>query len=189
VGLYARAVLPHLADPAQAYPALAALELPNVALGLFTLGMLATVMSTVDSYAFVAAVTLGRDLWWRLRGGDEDTVVPRATRIGLVLVAALSIAVALTWRDVISLWHDFGSVATPAMLVPTLTALFPRWRMRPAFAFASLVASAAVGAACLLVGKAHGGAYPLGLEPIYPALLTSLLVFALDRIRPRREPA
>jgi len=187
VGLYARAVLPHLADPAQAYPALAALELPKIALGLFTLGMLATVMSTVDSYAFVAAVTLGRDLWWRLRGGDEDTVVPRATRIGLVLVAVLSIAVALTWRDVIALWHDFGSVATPAMLVPTLTALFPRWRMRPAFALASLVGSAGVGSACLLVGKTHGGAYPLGLEPIYPALLTSILVFGLDRLQ--RKPA
>jgi SSS family solute:Na+ symporter len=188
VGLYARAVLPHLADPAQAYPALAALELPKVALGLFTLGMLETVMSTVDSYAFVAAVTLGRDLWWRLRGGDEDVVVPRATRIGLVLVAALSIAVALTWKDAIALWHDFGSVATPAMLVPTLTALFPRWRMRPAFAFASLVGSALVGAACLLVGKTHGGHYPLGLEPIYPALLTSLIVFLLDRVR-RHDPA
>ena len=112
VGLYARAVLPHLADPAQAYPALAALELPSIALGLFTLGMLATVMSTVDSYAFVSAVTLGRDLWWRLKGGDEETVVPRATRFGLFLVAALSIAVALIWQDVISLWHDFGSIAT-----------------------------------------------------------------------------
>jgi SSS family solute:Na+ symporter len=81
--------------------------------------MLATVMSTVDSYAFVAAVTLGRDLWWRLRGRTRTRSFPRATRFGLVLVAALSIAVALTWRDVISLWHDFGSVATPAMLVPT----------------------------------------------------------------------
>jgi SSS family solute:Na+ symporter len=139
--------------------------------------MLATVMSTVDSYAFVAAVTLGRDLWWRLSGGDEDTVVPRATRSGSCSWRHLSIAVALTWRDVIALWHDFGSVATPAMLVPTLTALFPRWRMRPAFALASLVASALVGSACLLVGRTHGGAYPLGLEPIYPALLTSLLVF------------
>jgi SSS family solute:Na+ symporter len=183
VGLYARALLPNLADPAQAYPALAALELPAIALGLFTLGMLATVMSTVDSYAFVAAVTLGRDLWWRLKGGDEDTVVPRATRVGLVLVAALSIGVALLWRDVIALWHDFGSVATPALLVPTLTALFPRWRMKPAFALASLLGSAGASVAWLAWGKLHAGAYPLGVEPIYVGLLTSLLVFALDRVR------
>lgn len=181
VGLYARAVLPALADPVQAYPALAALELPSIALGLFTLGMLATVMSTVDSYAFVSAVTLGRDLWWRLRGGDEDTVVPRATRVGLVFVAVLSITVALTWRDVITLWHDFGSVTTPALLVPTLTALFPRWRMRPALALTALLGSALVGTAWLVLGKLHGGIYPLGIEPIYPGLLTSGLVWALDR--------
>jgi SSS family solute:Na+ symporter len=186
VGLYARAVLPALADPAQAYPALAALELPSIALGLFTLGMLATVMSTVDSYAFVSAVTLGRDLWWRLKGGDEDVVVPRATRVGLVIVAALSITVALTWRDVIELWHDFGSVATPALLVPTLTALFPRWRMRPALALTSLLGSASVGTAWLIAGKLHGGLYPLGIEPIYPGLLTSALVWTLDRaLRPQ----
>jgi len=73
------------------------------------------------------------------------------------------------------------------MLVPTLTALFPRWRMRPAFALASLVASALVGSACLLIGKTHAGAYPLGLEPIYPALLTSLFVLALDRMRRKSE--
>ncbi len=181
VGLYARALLPNLADPAQAYPALAALELPSIALGLFTLGMLATVMSTVDSYAFVSAVTLGRDLWWRWKGGDEDTVVPRATRVGLVIVALVSITVALIWRDVIELWHDFGSVATPALLIPTLTALFPRWRMRPWFAFATLVGAALVGAGWLVAGKLAGGAYPLGIEPIYPGLLASLVVFGLDR--------
>ena len=53
--------------------------------------------------------------------------------------------------------------------------------MRPAFAFASLVGSALVGSACLLIGKTHGGHYPLGLEPIYPALVTSILVFIADR--------
>jgi len=184
VGLYARAVMPHLADPGQAYPALAALELPSVALGLFTLGMLATVMSTVDSYAFVSAVTLGRDLWWRLRGGDEETVVPRATRIGLFAVAALSITVALIWQDVIALWHDFGSVVTPAMLAPTLTALFPRWRMRAPYAFAAMLLSALAGGAWLVAGKLNGGAYPLGVEPIYVGLLVSACVVLADRLAP-----
>jgi solute:Na+ symporter, SSS family len=179
VGLYARAALPALADPVAAYPALAANVLPSIALGLFMLGMLATVMSTVDSYAFVAAVTLGRDLWWRLFGGDEDTVVPRATRIGLFVTAALSIGVALTYRSVIDVWKDFGSVVTPALLVPTLTALFPRFRMRPWFAFASLVGAAATGASWLAASKA-GGAPFLGVEAIYPALGVGLVCLLAD---------
>ena len=185
VGLYARAVLPSLPDPALAYPALAAAELPSIALGLFTLGMLATVMSTVDSYAFVAAIALGRDLWWRLRGGDEEVIVPRATRAGLLVVAALSIAIALLWRDVIDLWHDFGSVVTPALLAPTLTALFPRWRMRPPLAFAAMAASAVTAAAWLAAGKLHAGAYPLGIEPIYVGLAISAVTLGVDRWKAR----
>jgi SSS family solute:Na+ symporter len=181
VGLYARAVLPALADPARAYPDLAQLVLPSFALGFFMLGMLATVMSTVDSYAFVAAVTLGRDLWWRLRGGDEEVVVPRATRVGLFVTAALAIAVGLRWKSVIDVWHDFGSVVTPALLAPALTSLFPRVRMRPGAALLALLGSALVSAACLLIGKTHGGAYPLGIEPIYMGLATSAIVFAFGR--------
>jgi SSS family solute:Na+ symporter len=189
VGLYARAALPALADPVAAYPALATQVLPSIALGLFMLGMLATVMSTVDSYAFVAAVTLGRDLWWRLVGGDEDTVVPRATRIGLFVTAALSIGVALTYRSVIDVWKDFGSVVTPALLVPTLTALFPRFRMRPWFAFASLVGAAATGASWLAASKLGGGPF-LGVEAIYPALGVGIACFAADRAsRGRARPA
>ncbi len=180
VGMYARAALPALADPVQAYPALADAVLPSIALGLFMLGMLATVMSTVDSYAFVAAVTLGRDLWWRLVGGDEETVVPRATRIGLFVTAALTIGVALTYKSVIDVWKDFGSVITPALLVPTLTALFPRWRMRPRFALAALVGAATAGGTWLAISKVTGGPW-LGVEAIYVGLGTGLVCFVADR--------
>jgi len=61
-GLYARALLPDLANPVQAFPALAAHVLPPFLQGIFTVAMLATIMSTVDSYAFICAVTLGRDV-------------------------------------------------------------------------------------------------------------------------------
>lgn len=185
VGLYARAALPALADPVQAYPALAQVELPSVALGLFTLGMLATVMSTVDSYAFVAAIALGRDLWWRVRGGDEERTVPRATRVGLFVTAAASIVVALRWKSVIDVWHDFGSVITPALLVPVLTSFDPRHRMRTPLALTALWGTAAVGALWLGADRwlplPAGTRYPFGIEPIFPALAFAALVYALDR--------
>ncbi len=187
VGLYARAVLPDLADPVQAYPALATQVLPPVALGLFTLGLLATVMSTVDSYAFVGAVTLGRDLWWRLMGGNEERVVPRATRVGLFVTAVLSILVAVRWRSVIAVWHDFGSIVVPALLLPTLSSFLPRWRMRPGFAAVALIGAAAVASAWLVAGRL--ARYPFGIEPIYPGLLFSLFVFTLDRLLRLRQPS
>jgi len=70
-GLYARAVLPALADPVAAYPALAERTLAPLLQGLFMVGLLATIVSTVDDYAFLSAVTIGRDIIqrWRVRGG------------------------------------------------------------------------------------------------------------------------
>jgi hypothetical protein len=73
-GLYARALLPALPDPVYAFPRLAEITLPPWPLGFFYLGMIATVMSTIDSYAFIAATTVGRDLVWRVRGGDPGRI-------------------------------------------------------------------------------------------------------------------
>src|SRR6185369_10819216 len=67
-GLYARAALPNLADPVMAYPMLAEAVLPSIAKGLFYVGMLATIMSTLNTLAFVSAQTLGRDIYLRLKG-------------------------------------------------------------------------------------------------------------------------
>ncbi len=66
-GLYARAALPNLNEPMKAYPMLAETVLPPIAKGLFYVGMLATIMSTLNTLAFVSAQTLGRDIWLRLQ--------------------------------------------------------------------------------------------------------------------------
>jgi SSS family solute:Na+ symporter len=49
-GMYARAILPDLADPVASYPALAKAVLPAGLLGVFAVALLSTIMSTVDSY-------------------------------------------------------------------------------------------------------------------------------------------
>ena len=94
-GLYARALLPGLSDPVASYPVLGSAVLPAGARGLFFLGLLATIMSTVDTYAFLSAQTAGRDLLWRIRGKGAEELVNRYTRIGIVVTAAISIAGAL----------------------------------------------------------------------------------------------
>ncbi len=69
-GLYARAAIPHLDQPIMAYPMLAEIVLPPFAKGLFFVGLMATIMASLDTLAFVSAQTLGRDLYGRLRGLD-----------------------------------------------------------------------------------------------------------------------
>jgi solute:Na+ symporter, SSS family len=170
-GLYARAALPDLDQPLAAFPRLAAEVLPPLWRGLFMTGLLATIMSTVDSYAFVAAITGGRDVWTRLRGGDE-TASLRASRLALPVVGLLSVALALWSGSVVKLWHHLGSVGTPVLLLPVLTAHATR-RPEGRRVVLSMLLAAAVSLAWLALG--HGGPW-LGMEAIFPGLAISALV-------------
>jgi hypothetical protein len=59
--------------------------------------------------------------------------------------------------------------------------------MPPRFAFASMAAGGLLSLGWLLYARAGHGAYPLGLEPIYPGLLVSLLLWGCGRLASRRD--
>jgi SSS family solute:Na+ symporter len=187
-GLYARALLPNLLDPVYAFPQLANLTLPPVALGLFYLGMIATVMSTIDSYAFIAATTVGRDLIWRVRGGDSARI-PAWSRWGLWIATAFATALALARPSVVALWHDIGSIVTPTLLFPVLLTSFPKLRpgRRGALLMMLLPAPVTLGWIAWKSTPAAHGSYPFAIEPIYAGLATSLIAWALSRHLPE-EP-
>jgi len=169
-GLYARALLPDLADPVQAFPALAAEVLPGFWQGMFTVGLLATIMSTVDSYAFLAAVTLGRDVVGRWRGSDEDASL-RLVRWALLGTAVLAVVLALTAGSVVSLWKSLGSVGTPVLLIP-LAAAHTRWQLPGRRVVFAMVASGVVAGGWLAMGR--GGPW-LGVEAVFPGMAVSLI--------------
>ncbi|HEY3216546.1 MAG TPA: sodium:solute symporter family protein [Candidatus Eisenbacteria bacterium] len=180
-GLYARALLPTLKDPVFAFPELARAVLPPGALGLFYLAMIATVMSTIDSYGFIAATTIGRDLVWRLRADRGEQRLSTYSKAGLWVSAAFATALAAADPSVIGLWHDLGSITTPALLMPVAAALLGRGRLGSAWTLAAMVVPFAVSLAWVLVkayplpGQPPG--YPLSVEPIYAGLAASGLVY------------
>jgi SSS family solute:Na+ symporter len=191
-GLYARALLPRLQDPVFAFPEVARITLPPVALGLFYLAMIATVMSTVDSYGFIAATALGRDVVWRIVRGDEDRV-PGWTRHGLWIAAGFAAVLALVNPSVVALWHDLGSIVTPTLLLPVATALLGRGRLGPRWTLAAMLVPFCLSLAWTLLGafppQGRPAGYPWSLEPIYVGLAVSLLFYAAGWLRPRTEVA
>jgi SSS family solute:Na+ symporter len=188
-GLYARAVLPELRDPVFAFPELARVTLPPGALGLFYLAMIATVMSTIDSYGFIAATTLGRDIVWRLRRDADDSRIGFYSRIGLVVATAFAAALAIARRSVIDLWHDLGSITTPALLLPLGVALAGRGRLPPRWTLAAMAVAFAVsvyGVGARVAAPGAVRAFPWSLEPIYAGLGASLLVYLTGWLLGRR---
>jgi SSS family solute:Na+ symporter len=179
-GLYARALLPDLADPVSSYPALAELVLPVGLLGIFMLAILATVMSTVDSYAFLAAATFGNDILRRL-GLISEGEITRYTRIGLIVTMALAICLALFFKSVVDIWYLFGSIGTPALLIPVFTSFVGRRRLSDRWAIVSILSSGGLALVWWLsqTELSGSGDYWLGLEPIFPGLIVSILIYAL----------
>src|SRR5262249_13644525 len=174
-GLYARALLPHLAQPVFAYPELARVTLPPVALGLFYLGMIATVMSTIDGYGFIAATTIGRDVIWRLRGRLGAETLPPDSQLGLWISAAFATALALAVQSVVDLWHDLGSIVTPTLLVPVATALLERGRLPSRWTLAAMLGPFLISLLWVLKRRLSPAAsFPWSVEPIYVGLLASL---------------
>ena len=180
-GLYARALMPNLAEPIAAFPALAVAFLPPVVQGLFYLGLLATVMSTVDGFTFIGGVNFGRDLMWRWRRETDESRVNGYVQIGFAATAVVALVMALFFRSAVDLWHDLGSVGVPALLIPLVTSYQERWRARPAFAIAAMVAGGTVSLTWLLAAKLGSGTYWFGVEPIYPGLVLSALLWFVGR--------
>jgi len=177
-GLYAKAIVPNLTDPATSYQVLAAQVLPDLFKGIFLLGLFATVMSTVDTFTFISGQTLGKDFVHKLIGGNITTL----TRIGLIISGSIAILIAIFKRSIVEIWYDFGSISTAALLIPLSASFGDKWRMRKNYAFVSIVASGSMVVIWMIGGYIANSKPLFGVDTIYPGLGCSLIIFLADRL-------
>lgn len=184
LGLYSRAILGPNINGTDAYPLIADLALPVGVKALFFIGMLATIQSTVDSYALIAASTLSHDILWkirRIRGRFEEVSL---TRITLLIGTVVSVVMALYMKSVIDIWNKVGSLGTPGLMFPLALSYSEKWRYRKFWAGLNLAICPAV------VGwwyyartdSAAVSSFPYSIEPIYIGFGMAILIWLLDRI-------
>lgn len=182
-GLYAAALYQKLPDPVSAFPQLAVDYLPAGLLGFFWITLFAVVMSTVESYMFVAAVTGGRDLWLGDARRNSEVGLTYARR-AVWVVAVLAVVLALYFQSVVGLWYIVGSVSTPALLLPVLTTFSSRYRFKPSAALLNIVLAGGVALVWeILRGTGVENAW-LSVPGIYVGLATSLVIWWFGRSSP-----
>jgi solute:Na+ symporter, SSS family len=187
-GLYAKAYIVS-ADPVLAFPLLAETILPVFWKGLFVVTLLATVMSTLDSYSFISAATIGYDIFVPVnRKFFPGKLVDKRllTRIGLVISAVIAIIMALSINSIIEIIYLTASVAVPGLLIPLLTAYTKRFSLKKAGLICIMVFAPSISLAWIIFQKT-GLAVSIGnneiiylisnFEPMVPGILTSFVLF------------
>ncbi|MBS1903021.1 MAG: sodium:solute symporter family protein [Bacteroidetes bacterium] len=181
-GLYARSAFPHLAASKFAYPALAEAVLPMGLKGAFYAGMLATVLSTVDSFFFMSATIVGRDILWRIWGRGNEDRVKYYTRVGLVVTALISVVVISVSERIYMIWYSFASVLVPMLLFPLTLSYFPKLRPSVKAAEWSIILGGLMALAAYGIGIVRGDSinpiYVGGIEPMYVGLFFSAVPVA-----------
>ncbi len=107
--------------------------LPAGLAGLFLAGVLATAMSTIDSYSLVAGANLSYDLYRPLaRRRPSDRELVRITKLGIVLSWTLGYALAYLFDKLLALWVFQATALTSTVLVPIFACLFWKGKKTPA---------------------------------------------------------
>lgn len=184
-GLYAFAILGDTLDqPVLAYPLLADQILPVGFKGLFFLSLLATIMSTLDSYLFISGQTLGRDYLLKY---FPDIRPNRLTRSGILLSAILGIILIIIYPSVIDLWYVIGSVFIPGLLIPVLGIYLKPFQFPARIVYASIIGCTLISLIWLILGtiipQPQGGYAFYGVEPFYPGLFLAILLWMYGRFR------
>ncbi|UCD38503.1 MAG: sodium:solute symporter family protein [Fidelibacterota bacterium] len=185
-GLYAVTRLPDLAGrtggAVATYPLLGVAVLPIGLRGLYFAALLAVIMSTVDSFVFISATTVGRDF----AVGKGDAATERARiRWGILVSGIIGYALAISLPSVVALWYTLGMVLVPGLLLPILISFYPRVTLSDRAALT--VSLAGVLTAGMWWFSPHlirwlGGSvttYPLDIQPMLPGLLVTIILVPL----------
>ena len=182
-GLYSRALLGEGINGVEAFPRLADKILPIGLKGLFFIGLMTTIQSTIDSYSFLAATTLGHDVFSRIKviGSRFDETV--LTRWGLLISGILAVSIALAAKSVVDIWHSLGSIGTPGLLLPLALSYNSKIRFRKKWALINLICNPILVGGWFYIRSINDiPIFPFSIQPIFPGLLLSVLLLAFDHL-------
>ena len=106
--------------------------LPVGALGLFLAGVIATEMSTLDSYCLVAGGNISYDIYKPVfKPNASDAELIKTTRIGIGISWILGFLMAISFEQMLGLWVLLASVLISSVMTPILLGLYyPSLRKR-----------------------------------------------------------
>ena len=138
-GLFAKAVLPNLENPVLSFPLFAEKILPVGLKGIFYAALFATIISTQVSFLFLSGTTVGRDFIYRISKDDTESNLKVYTIIGLIISGVIAILLAYFIPSVIQIWYTIGSLFIPGIILPVVSAYYPKFRISNKFILIEMI--------------------------------------------------
>ena len=164
------------------FPLLASGVLPKGFLGLFITGLIAIIMSTVDSLSHISAITFGRDILWRI---EKDFSIEDSTihmKKVLIIISFFSLVIAYLMPSVVKLFYTLGSILIPGLILPFLFSLKNDFLVSSSDIVKWMIAPIIASSCWFSVSQIMEEPF-LGIEPFYPGMATSILFIIIIKIR------
>lgn len=181
-GLYAKAYL-NIENPLMSYPMLGQEVLPSFFKGIFIVSLLATVMSTLDSYAFLSALTIGNDIlsqFKRMQKYSTQTL----TKIGLIISGIFGMAIAIAIPSAVEIIYKTASIAVPGLIFPLTLSMYDKYSITPKSALFIMITSS-LTALIWTILKSYEFEYFREIEPMFPGIVFAfiLTLFSIKRTK------
>lgn len=175
-GLYSRAIIPDLINPVLAFPYLADRILGSGLKGLFFAALIATVLSTLNSFIFLSATTFSRDFLYRINSSQNSLVI-KHTKIGIIITLIISIIAAYFYKSVVELWYTIGSICIPGTIFLVISSYYQKFRVTKKVALYETLFGVASSLIWLFIRQQFiEDKYIYQIEPMIVGLFIALLV-------------
>jgi len=181
-GLYAKAVLPDLSQPMMAYPLFAEKVLGSGLKGIFYAAMFATIISTLNSFLFLSATTIGKDFIFRVNKNSKEVKIKSYTVIGIIISGIISILIAYLIPSVVEIWYTIGSLFIPGIILPVISAYYPKLRIASKLIITEILFAISFGMMWFYFRSTFIGILS-EIEPMIVGLIAAILIHTFGLLR------
>ena len=180
-GLFSKAVLPNLENPVLAFPLFAEKVLPAGVKGIFYAALFATIISTQISFLFLSGTTIGRDFIFRIKKDFNELNLKHYTVIGLIISGSIAIILAYLIPSVIEIWYTIGSLFIPGIILPVISAYYPKIRIEKKFILAEMVSAVAASTTWYFVRESFSSVQVINeIEPMLVGLSVAFFIHIIS---------
>jgi SSS family solute:Na+ symporter len=180
-GLFSKAVLPNLENPVLAFPLFAEKVLPTGIKGIFYAALFATIISTQISFLFLSGTTIGRDFIFRIKKDVNELNLKHYTVIGLIISGSIAILFAYFIPSVIEIWYTIGSLFIPGIILPVISAYYPKIRIEKKFILVEMVSAVAASTTWYFIRESFSFVQVINeIEPMLVGLAVAFFIHIIS---------